>query len=55
VYPEQVKFYKEIYGEQVMNDNWLYYVTTDGCHPNRVGMSLIADALVGPVGSVLGR
>lgn len=55
VYPEQVKFYKEIYGEKVMSDNWLYYVTTDGCHPNRVGMSLIADALVGPVGSVLGR
>ncbi len=38
-----------------MEDSWRYYVTTDGCHPNRVGQSLIADALADAVASALGR
>ena len=45
LYPHEVGFYEDLYGQEAMEANWRYYVTTDGCHPGRAGHSLIADAL----------
>jgi len=33
-------------------NSWMY-VTTDGCHPNRAGTNLVADALVPAVEKAL--
>ena len=45
LYPHEIGFYEDLYGQEAMEANWRYYVTTDGCHPGRAGHSLIADAL----------
>lgn len=45
IYPDEVRFYEALYGMEAMENNWRYYVTTDGCHPGRAGHSLLADAL----------
>ncbi len=45
LYPEDIKHYENIYGLDAMEERWQLYVSTDGCHPNRAGMRLIADAL----------
>ena len=45
VYPDEVRFAEQLYGMDAMAKNWRLYVTSDGCHPNRAGHSLIADAL----------
>jgi lysophospholipase L1-like esterase len=55
VYPAEAQFYKNLYGPAAMENVWLYWVTTDGCHPNRVGHSLIADALADAVRSTFGQ
>jgi lysophospholipase L1-like esterase len=49
VYPEERAYYVPTYGEENMRQNLRFNVTTDGCHPNRVGHSLVADALVDAV------
>jgi lysophospholipase L1-like esterase len=55
LYPEDVAYYERLYGADAMAANWRYYVTTDGCHPNRAGHGLIADALVPAVERALAR
>jgi lysophospholipase L1-like esterase len=45
LYPDEIRYHESIYGRQAMEDRWQLFVTTDGCHPNRAGMSIIADAL----------
>lgn len=52
LYPDDVAYYRHLYGEEALQENWRYYVTTDGCHPNRAGHRIIADALVGAVETV---
>jgi len=52
IYADEVRFYEELYGIDAMNNNWRYYVTTDGCHPGRAGHSLVADALEQAVNEV---
>ena len=40
---------RSIYGDAALaRDQWLH-VTSDGCHPNRTGTNLIADALADAV------
>ncbi len=53
LYPDEVAHYERLYGLDAMRENWRYYVTTDGCHPNRAGHSLIADRMVEAVEQVL--
>jgi lysophospholipase L1-like esterase len=55
LYPAEMAHYRDLYGTEAMDRFWLFYVTTDGCHPNRVGQSLIADALAGAVTATLDR
>jgi lysophospholipase L1-like esterase len=55
LYPAEAEFYKNLYGPANMEQFWLYWLTTDGCHPNRVGHNLIADALADAVRSTFGR
>lgn len=55
VYPAEARFYKDLYGQKAMEGFWRYWVTTDGCHPNRVGQSLVADALADAVRSTFGQ
>ena len=50
-YADEVRYYEDIYGQEAMEKQWRLYVTTDGCHPNRAGMSLIADALAEAIGA----
>jgi lysophospholipase L1-like esterase len=45
IYPKERAYYVPVYGEENMRQNLRFNVTTDGCHPNRVGHSLVADAL----------
>ena len=47
LYPDEVRFYEALYGVEEMAKRTEFYVTTDGCHPSRVGHNLIADALYG--------
>ena len=54
LYPAEAQFYQNLYGPAAMEDFWRYWLTTDGCHPNRVGHSLIADALADAVRSTFG-
>jgi lysophospholipase L1-like esterase len=53
LYPEDVAYYRHLYGEEALEENWRYYVTTDGCHPNRAGHRIIADALLGAIETVM--
>jgi lysophospholipase L1-like esterase len=55
LYPAEAQFYRNLYGPAAMENFWLYWVTTDGCHPNRVGQSVIADALADAVRSTFGQ
>jgi lysophospholipase L1-like esterase len=49
LYPEERAYYVPVYGEDTLRDNLRYNVTSDGCHPNRVGHNLLADALADAV------
>jgi len=44
-YPDLALFYRQLYGEEVLQARRLLYVTNDTCHPNRLGHQLIADLL----------
>ncbi|RME59158.1 MAG: hypothetical protein D6780_05505, partial [Candidatus Dadabacteria bacterium] len=44
IYQEDVREMKESYGSY-LNKRSLFYVTSDLCHPNRVGHKIIAEAL----------
>ncbi len=54
LYPEKVAHYRSMYGRRVLRRQPQYYVTNDGCHPNWVGHSLIADEMLPLVGEALG-
>ncbi len=45
LYPDLALFYKQLYGEEVLESRRLLYVTNDTCHPNRLGHQIIADLL----------
>jgi lysophospholipase L1-like esterase len=53
LYKEEIDYYRNIYGNEEMAGNSWMYVTTDGCHPNRAGTNLVADALVPAVEKAL--
>ena len=55
LYPAEARYYQDLYGPAAMENFWRYWVTTDGCHPNRVGQNLVADALADAVRSTFGR
>jgi lysophospholipase L1-like esterase len=55
IYPEDAQFYKNLYGPEALQGFWRYWVTTDGCHPNRVGHKLVADAVADAVRTTFGR
>ena len=50
LYTEEVRFFEELYGLDAPASQPHLYVTTDGCHPGRVGHSLNADALYAALG-----
>jgi lysophospholipase L1-like esterase len=50
LYPDEVRYYENLYGLAAMETKWQLYITTDGCHPNRAGMSVIADGLAEAIG-----
>lgn len=45
LYPEEASSVRSTYGDEALAKSEWLYVTSDGCHPNRTGTSLIADAL----------
>lgn len=45
LYPELALYYKNLYGEQVLKDRRILYVTSDTCHPNKIGHRIIASTL----------
>lgn len=45
IYPRLAKYYRDLYGEDVLRERRLLYVTNDTCHPNALGHQLIADIL----------
>jgi lysophospholipase L1-like esterase len=45
-----VRYYENLYGLAAMEAKWQLYITSDGCHPNRAGMSVIADGLAEAIG-----
>lgn len=54
LYSDMVDHYRQLYGD-LFEQRRAYAVTSDGCHPHRVGHSLIADALVPLVRQALGQ
>jgi len=44
IYPEYVKAMESQYGDQ-LRQNDIFYVSSDGCHPNALGHRLVADEL----------
>ena len=44
-YPELTAYYRELYGAELLENRRLLYVTSDTCHPNRLGHRVLADAL----------
>jgi lysophospholipase L1-like esterase len=49
LYPQETAYERSIYSNEVMAEKFWLYVTSDGCHPNRTGACLIADALADAV------
>ena len=45
LYPDEVRYYEQLYGAAAMREKRSLFVSTDGCHPNRAGMSILADGL----------
>lgn len=45
IYPRLARYYRDLYGEDVLKERRLLYVTNDTCHPNTLGHQLIADIL----------
>lgn len=46
LHAEKVRHYRSIYGRRALQRRPQYYVTNDGCHPNWVGHSLIAEEML---------
>ncbi len=45
LYPSLARYYRNLYGEEVLAKRRLLYVTNDTCHPNALGHHLLADTL----------
>jgi lysophospholipase L1-like esterase len=45
LYPGLIEYYRQLYGEKILQQRRLLYVTNDTCHPNRIGHQIIADYL----------
>ena len=44
-YPSLYQYYRDLYGDEVLDSRRIMTVTSDSCHPNRLGHSVLADAL----------
>ena len=44
-YREMAGYYRELYGENILKERRILYVTNDTCHPNVIGHKIIADIL----------
>lgn len=44
-YEKLSRYYEQLYGRQVLKDRRMLYVTSDTCHPNRLGHEILAEAL----------
>lgn len=44
-YPELVRYYKSLFGEESLKNRRLWYVTNDTCHPNVIGHKILAETL----------
>lgn len=44
-YEKLSRYYEELYGRQVLESRRMLYVTSDTCHPNRLGHEILAEAL----------
>ena len=44
-YPHLYQYYRDLYGADVLDSRRILTVTSDSCHPNRLGHSVLADAL----------
>ena len=45
-YPELKAFYESLYDARALEKWPMYYVSVDGCHPNRIGHDVLARALL---------
>jgi hypothetical protein len=46
IYPNEMDMYRRVYGEAELRRKQSRYVTSDGCHPHRIGHFLLAEELV---------
>lgn len=44
-YEKLVRYYEELYGRTLLENRRMLYVTSDTCHPNRLGHMILAEAL----------
>lgn len=44
-YTELAAYYRDLYGSELLENRRLLYVTSDTCHPNRLGHRILAEAL----------
>ena len=44
-YKKLALYFEELYGPTVLKNRRILYVTSDSCHPNRLGHQILADAL----------
>ena len=44
-YPELAAFYRKLYGPELLESRRMLYVTSDTCHPNRLGHRILSEAL----------
>lgn len=54
VFPEYVKEMQQLYGDDLKR-NELFHITSDGCHPNKLGHRLIGEALAGIIAGALSK
>ncbi|MBN2385153.1 hypothetical protein JXQ70_19945 [bacterium] len=46
IYRAMVEYYERLYGHEKMAERESLYITVDGCHPNMIGHSLIAETVL---------
>jgi lysophospholipase L1-like esterase len=44
-YEKMVRYFEELYGRTLLENRRMLYVTSDTCHPNRLGHQILAEAL----------
>lgn len=45
LYPDLARYYKNLYGEELLKERRLLYVTSDTCHPHVIGHRILAETL----------